>query len=198
MSGNNTLVHFEQGGAKLVFESGAELELKAGSTLTGPDSIDVTADHDFTGTNEFSGTVDVTGTQKQFGADVSADRTFRHVANVLLAGVNTPTTLLPVVTGFKYKIVGYYFRINGGALAGATDIRLSDTAGSPVDVVTIAAAAATEDAEIGHQATIANVTKGAGWLAQLTVSKGVQIRKTGGAGTTMVSIDVVIDYQLAA
>jgi hypothetical protein len=207
MSGQNqTAIYTEQDGAtthvgsggKIVVESGGTLEVQAGATQSLLGSVDVTADQTFSGTDTFSGTVDVTGTQKQMGKDVSDDRTYRHSANVSMAQINAGFDLLALVTGKKFKVVGYYFRFNGGSLGGATDIRLSDTAGSPVDIVTIAAAAATSGAEVHHGATIANVTKGAGWLAQLTVSKGVQIRKTGSSGTTLVSVDVMIDYQLAA
>lgn len=144
----------------------------------------------------FGGTVDFTGTVKKHGKDVSQDMVFKASGRITLAQLNAGYDVAPDVAGKQYKVVGYYFRAIGGNAGAATDARLSDKAASPVDVVTMAVAALTANAEIHSGATISDVTKGAGWMTALTAGKGLQLRKTGSTMTTMTHLDFIVEYQL--
>ncbi len=94
-------------------------------------------------------------------------------------------TIIPV--GFRLLVTGNF--------ATLTDIRLSDTNGTPVDIVTILQAQLTTGAIFGT-GTAAGVTFGAGFGAPLTAGAGVQIRQTGSAGTGGTSVSGIFHYVL--
>lgn len=140
--------------------------------------------------------LNLNGTVKRHGADVGAALTFTQAVRITLAELNAGYTLVSAVTGKSIKVVNYYLRIIGGAATAATDVRIQDNNGTPVVVVTAAVAALTENAEVNGRETIANVTKGAGWMSALTASKALQIVKTGSAMTTLTHVDVIVEYQI--
>jgi len=94
-------------------------------------------------------------------------------------------TIIPV--GFRLLVTG--------AFTTLTDVRLSDTAGSPVDIVTIAQAQLTNGAVFGT-GSATGVTFGAGFAAPVTAGKGIQIRKTGSSGAGGTSISGVVHFIL--
>jgi len=108
-----------------------------------------------------------------------------------LAQINAGQTILTAVTGRTVRVIGVYFKVTGG-FTTCTDVRLSDTNSSPVDVVTIAVAGLTTGNRIGDF-TVTNVTWGS-FLAQLTADKGLQLRHTGSACAAGTSIDYRIFY----
>ncbi len=114
---------------------------------------------------------------------------------VTLAELNAGKVLIPAVAGRVLKPVDFFIRFNG-AFTTATDIRLSDTADSPVDIVTIAIAQATNGAV--HTRSKGTNTLGAGFLANLTAGKGIQIRKTGSDAEGGTDILVQITYRITA
>jgi hypothetical protein len=107
------------------------------------------------------------------------------------AQINAGLTFLAAQTGITLTVVGFFLLCAGNA-AGATDIRISDTAASPVDVVTVTAAAAATTAVLTSESVISGQTLGT-FAAALTASKGIQIRKTGSTltGTTAVTVRVL-------
>lgn len=104
-----------------------------------------------------------------------------------LAELNAGKTIVADRAGHILTPVDLLLVFNG-TFTTATDIRLSDTNGTPVDILTLAIAGATANTRIGNTST-SNITWGAGFLAALTAHKGIQIRKTGSnaAGGTSIS-----------
>lgn len=164
---NQTQVYIEQGGATLnVGASGAVA---------------------------MAGTMDITGTLKKDGVDITAANVLAYVGDVSLAEINAGKIVLPVITGRQYKIVGGYLK-STGAFAALTSIDIEDTNSSPVQIASYAQAQLTDGAEFNLQSTVSGQTKGAGWLAALTASKGVRVIKKGSNGTTATKVTVILLY----
>ncbi len=143
------------------------------------------------------GTVDLTGTMQRHGASVGDALTYTKAIRITLAQLNAGFELVAAITGKQIRVVNYYLRIIGGAATAATDVRIQDSNGTPVVVVTGAVAGLVENAEVAGQGpAIANITKGAGWMALLTSGKALDIVKTGSAMTTLTHVDVIVQYQI--
>lgn len=101
--------------------------------------------------------------------------------------------ITPKIPGFIYKPLGFLLICAGNA-AGATDVRLSSSASTPVDIATVAVANAQDGDKLNEYD--ANAVLGAGFNAELASGEGIVIRKTGSAlsGTTTISGWVM--YQL--
>ena len=119
--------------------------------------------------------------------------TYSVSATLTTAQVNSGTTILPALTGATFKVQRFVLQALGGATAGCTDVRISDTAGSPVDAVTVTAAALTQNA-VNDESVAAGVTLGTFAPTALTAAKGIQVRKTGSACTTATSFRVIVFY----
>lgn len=141
--------------------------------------------------------LNLAGTLKRHGGDVGDALTYTKAIRITLAELNAGYELVAAVTGKSIRVVNYYLRIIGGAATAATDVRIQDDEGTPVVVVTAAVAALAENAEVaGLGPAIANVTKGAGWMALLTSGQALDIVKTGSAMTTLTHVDVIVQYQI--
>jgi hypothetical protein len=114
---------------------------------------------------------------------------------VTLAQLNAGHVLVPAYGACKYRVVGFLILPNG-TFTTATDVRLSDTAGTPVDIATIAIADVVDNAQLGEDDPLAVL--GAGWAAPLTGGKGIQIRKTGSAAAGGTNILVTLQYELVS
>ncbi len=114
-------------------------------------------------------------------------------ATVTLAELNAGKTILAAPAGRKFKPVDFFIKFTGAFLT-ATDIRLSDLATVPVDIVTIAIAQAGDG--VIHTRDAGTHTLGAGFLAALTAGKGIQIRKTGADATGGTSVLVQVTYRI--
>ena len=145
-----------------------------------------------------AGELDIIGTLKKNGVDLTEQLTFTYAARHTAAEVEAGVELCVAIAGKKYLVTHYYFRAIGGSAAGATDVRLQDTNSSPVVVTTMAVAALAANAEIDSDETVANVTKGVGWMTALTAAKALNLIATGGALTTITHLDVVVKYQIVA
>lgn len=104
-----------------------------------------------------------------------------------LAQLNAGFTIANDDANKQFVPVGFFLK-STGAFTALTDIRLSDTNGTPVDIVTVAQAQLTNGAVFTENGG-SGVTLGAGFGAPLTVGKGIVLRKTGstGAGGTSIS-----------
>jgi hypothetical protein len=112
-------------------------------------------------------------------------------ATTALAAINSGAVILPdtqVPQGCRCYVTDVQFCFNGTAFATATDIRISDTNGTPVDFATVAIANTSSYQRLGG----ANVTAGAGIATGGTLSKGLQIRKTGSNATGGHAFTVVV------
>jgi len=138
----------------------------------------------------------------RLAAQVTAGRVFfenaggsfiEHVnGQALLADINSGIAIVPAISGITYTPLRFRL-VPNGSFAALTDIRLSDTASSPVDIVTIAQAEA--GSGVIHSDSSGTNTIGAGFLAPLTADKGIQIRKTGSSGTTATGLYYSVLYQ---
>lgn len=119
---------------------------------------------------------------------------FQLVNSVSLAELNAGKTLLAAVAGKTITVLDWAIVARGGAATAATAVTLSDTAGSPILIATVAVAGLTEDAVV-KPSTLTHVTDGAAGIGRgLTADKGITVEKTGSDMTTATSFDVVIMY----
>lgn len=116
-------------------------------------------------------------------------------SNVSIANVNTGTVLVAAVSGRTLKIEHVFLQAIGGAVATCTTVRISDTTGSPVDAVSVAIAALTQNTVV-TEATPTTVTLSAFAPTALTASQGIQIRSVGTACATATSINVIVFYTI--
>lgn len=122
--------------------------------------------------------------------------TFTVLKKPTLAEVNAGVVMVSPVAGERVLVTSFFFRAIGGNPAGATDVRLQDTADTPVPIVTTTVAALASSANITAFHEVAGSTKGAGFLTPLTLGRGVNFVKTGGTMTTATSFEVLVEYQL--
>jgi hypothetical protein len=184
-TGNNLAVEKLTGTASAVNEvtlSNAATGNSPAVSATGSDT-----DIDLTITPKGAGAVKIAGVVR------TADLTIT-TANLNAA---TSNTIVAAVTGRTLQVVGFFLQALGGNTATCTDVRISDTAGSPVDVVVEGIAGLVQNQGITESSAVANLTFGAGWSTTLTASKGIQIRKTGGACATATSFYVRVYYRIA-
>lgn len=123
-----------------------------------------------------------------------ADMTYTLTANVTTAQINAGTTILAEATGKVITVVGV-LAISHGAFAACTDVRLCDTTGTPVEIMTIPVASLTDGAVINEASS--NIVMGAGFFTALASGKGLKVRKTGSTATTGTSIDFIVRYKKA-
>lgn len=126
--------------------------------------------------------------------DLSGNKVFSYEQLVTIAEVNAAEVLLAAVTGRKLRVVGIFMLFNG-SWAVCDDIRVSDTAGSPVDILLVDQAQASNGAV--HTEDVGTNTLGA-FAIDLTESKGIQVRKTGTDATTGTSVLIRILYKITA
>jgi len=111
-----------------------------------------------------------------------------------LAQINAGYTFIPADANRNIFPIRFRFTVTGN-FATLTDIRLSDTNGTPVDIVTLVQANAT-NGNVVTDAGGTGITIGAGFGATLTAGKGVQIRQTGSAGTGGTSVSGFFEFIL--
>ncbi len=159
-------------GGTITVESGGTINFESGSTLsTGDDAIEA----------------DLTG---------ASPVVYCHTDSASTAEINAGHTLLAAVAGRTITVVGWSMTAVGGNAGTSTAVTLSDTAGSPVLIATVAVAALTAGAVV--QPSSANVTDGAAGIGLgLTAAKGITIEKTGGTLDTCTSVTVTILYTIA-
>ena len=134
------------------------------------------------------------GTPGSAVGTISAGGTFSVSANVTLAQVNAGITILPAVTGQTYKVSHFLVTAVGGTTAGCTSVNISDTTGTPVNVVAILAATLVSGTPIDE--TITGLTLTAFAPTALTASQGIQVRHVGSACTTSTSFNVIVYFTI--
>lgn len=135
----------------------------------------------------------VTGALTFYNTTNSGTSTLSGVEQVLvtsstIAEVNAGTTILAGVTGRTYTVTGVVLIAIGGTVGTCTDVRISSTAGSPVDIATGAAASLTQNT------LFTDTSRDAGLAAAGVSGEGIQIRKTGGSCDTATSVISIVRY----
>jgi len=118
-----------------------------------------------------------------------------YSANVTVAQVNAGVTIVAPVSNRTLRVTHFLLQALGGATAGCTSVRISDTSTGPIDVVTVLVAALTQNTVV-TEATASNVTLGTFATSQLTPGAGLQVRKVGSSCTTATSFNVSVFYQI--
>jgi len=114
-----------------------------------------------------------------------------------IANVNAGATLLPAVPGLAYRLIYFALIAVGGAVTGATDVRIlgTRTAGSvALGVAPVAGLTQSAVVESGD-AGMTLLADGASFTA-LDPNTPVTIGKTGGAGATATNVDALLVYAL--
>jgi|KBSSwiStaDraftv2_1062776.scaffolds.fasta_scaffold09316_14 hypothetical protein len=123
---------------------------------------------------------------------------------VTLAQLNAGFTLLAAVPGFAYRLVDITLIAIGGAVAGATDVRILGTRAAGSVALGIAAVAGLTQSTLlrlgspfatAGTASIVALADGAS-LTPLDANTAVTIGKTGGTATTATAVDVILTYAL--
>jgi hypothetical protein len=116
---------------------------------------------------------------------------------VTLAQLNAGLTLLAAVPGFAYRLISAALIPVGGAVTGATDVRLLGTrAAGSVALIVAAVAGLTQSAIVeSGDATSVVLADGASFTP-LDANTAITIGKTGGAAATATAVDVLLLYAL--
>ena len=144
------------------------------------------------GTNETDNIANFTGTVNFTGTLQSTKIAHTQLVTVTQAEINAGKELIPAVTGKKIRILDIDAKVAGNFATG-TSVEVEDSNGTPVVALQYAAAALTDGAFL--EADTANVTIGAGYMADLTISKALRVEKTGSDFTGGTSITLMIVYQ---
>lgn len=114
-----------------------------------------------------------------------------------IAEINAGVELLAAVPGWKYRVTDMKMIAVGGAVTGATDVRILGTrAAGSVALLVVAIAALTQSAVVRAGAANATVLADGASFTQLDANTAVTAGKTGGAGATATHVDVFVDYVL--
>lgn len=138
----------------------------------------------------------INGTFVEFG-------TLKHQrTRVTIAQVNAGFTLLPAIPGVRWRIVDLILIAVGGAVTGATDVRLLGTraaAGVALGIAAVAGLTQSTVLRLGSPfatagtASIVALTDGASHT-QLDANTAVTAGKTGGTGATATAVDFLVAY----
>lgn len=127
--------------------------------------------------------------------NMNTTRRVRLAPAVTRAVLNAGDFILIPADAAKTIVVEDVLIVVSGAWTGLTDVRLSDTAASPIDVVTIAQANLTDAARFTN-GSATGLTFGAGFCGALTTGAGLRLRKTGTTATAGTAFLVRIGYFL--
>lgn len=121
---------------------------------------------------------------------------------VTVAQINAGFTLLPAIPGVRWRVDDLKLIAVGGAVTGATDVRLLGTrSGSAVNLGIAAVAGLTQSTVLrlgspfatAGTASIVALADG-GSHSQLDANTAVTVGKTGGSAATATAVDVILSY----
>lgn len=113
-----------------------------------------------------------------------------------IAEINAGASLLPALgASFKYRIVDVAVIAIGGAVTGATDVRVLGTrAAASVALLVAAVAALTQSALLRAGAANAVILADGASFTALDANTAVTVGKTGASAATATNVDVLISY----
>lgn len=131
----------------------------------------------------------IKGTLVDFGV-LKAQRTRATVAQI-----NAGFTLLPALPGVKWRLVDWDMIAIGGAVTGATDVRILGTqSGSSAALGATAVAALTQSAVVRAGASNAVVLANGASFVACDANTKVTVGKTGGSAATATAVDITLLY----
>lgn len=136
----------------------------------------------------------IAGEQKKLANN---DMVFFTRTRFTAAQINAGAELLPALYGQKYRMVDAAMIAVGGAVSGATDVRILATqAAVAVALVIGAIAALTQSAIVdAGQANMTILADGASF-AQCDVQTNITVGKTGGSLAGATAVDVLFWYSI--
>lgn len=114
-----------------------------------------------------------------------------------VAQINAGATVLAAVPGFAYRLIDAAMIAIGGAVSGATDVRLLGTrAAGSVALLLVAVAALTQSALVHAGDANATILADGASFTPLDANTAITIGKTGGSAATATHVDVILTYAL--
>ena len=126
---------------------------------------------------------------------IDNDQVFHVRTRFTAAQIDAGATLLPALIAQKYRIVDMAMIAIGGAVTGATDVRILGTQAAASAALLIAAIAGLTQNTL-LRAGAANATIIAGGLSFVAndVNTAITVGKTGGAVATATHVDFLVSY----
>lgn len=122
---------------------------------------------------------------------------YQHRQRFTIAEINAGATLLNAVRGFKIRVIEMSMIAIGGAVTGATDVRILGTqGGASVALLIVAIAALAQNALVRAGAANATILAGGLSYVENDVATTITVGKTGAAAATATHVDVLIEYVL--
>ena len=118
---------------------------------------------------------------------------------VAIADINAGATLLPALTGFRYRLVDATLIAIGGAAQTATAVVVNGVqATSTVALISAAVAALTQNTIAKpNSSNVTVLAAGASFVAN-DAGSAITIGKTGGTLATATHVDVILNYVIEA
>jgi len=131
------------------------------------------------------------------GVAYEANKAYTKRTRTLTAAVNTPSTLIAAVPGYKIRIVDVTMIAYGGAAGTTTTVDVLGTqSASSVKLLAVAIAGLSQSAVVRPDHTNSAVLADGASFAVCDVNTAITISKTGGALDTATGIDTSIVYEL--
>lgn len=114
-----------------------------------------------------------------------------------VAQINAGATVLAAVPGYAYRLIDAALVAIGGAVTGATDVRLLGTrAAGSVALLVVAVAALTQSALVRAGDANGTILADGASFTPLDANTAITIGKTGGSAATATAVDVILTYAL--
>ena len=128
---------------------------------------------------------------------IDNDQMFHVRTRFTVAQINAGATLLPAIPGKRYRIIDMALIAIGGAVTGATDVRILGTqAAASVALLIAAVAALTQNTLLRAGAANATVLAGGLSFVDNDNNTAITVGKTGGSAATATDVDVLVSYVL--
>jgi low affinity Fe/Cu permease len=122
---------------------------------------------------------------------------YEHRERFTVAQINAGATILNAVPGFKYRIIDMTMIAIGGAVTGATDVRvLGIQSAAQVALLTTLIAALTQNTLVRAGAANANILANGLSFVECDTNTPITVGKTGGNAATATHVDIILSYCL--
>ena len=116
---------------------------------------------------------------------------------VLIADINAGLTILPAVPHYRYRLHSMAMIAIGGAVTGATDVRILGTQSAASAALMVAAIAGlTQNTKVVDGSAAGVILAGGASYDQMDINTAITVGKTGGAAATATSVDFILSYSL--
>ena len=128
---------------------------------------------------------------------ITNPQVYHWMEQVSVANINAGYTLLPAVPYYRYRVLRMTLIAIGGAVTGATDVRvLATQSAAAVALMVAAIAGLTQNTEVASGSAAGVILAGGASYGYNDVNTAITVGKTGGAAATATSVQVAIEYTL--